>query len=218
MTIYYLLPVVAIAAAIAWTFMAQAKVRKAVAEGRGAQVFHDGWVGYFDGILPNEKILGVWMGQLYIKPNETTGEKAADIAKQAALGVIGVSTYTPSCYLGLTTLGRVLVSEEYTDMGKRGNFKVKTAFSPGTQLSAGAAAYPHPGAPPKNPYSPTAAYELIRLMGPEGEYLAWLTSEGALSGASSFVSLTTVLPITAERAQGIWDAANQTMQAHAAAA
>jgi hypothetical protein len=218
MTIYYLLPVVFIAAGIAYTFMAQAKVRKAVAEGRGAQVFHDGWAGYFEGILPGENLIGVWMGQAYVKPNQTAGEIAGDLAKQAALGVIGMSTYTPSCYLGLTTLGRVLVSEEYSSMGKRGNFKVKTAFSPGTQLSSGAAAYPHPGAPPKNPYSANAPYELVRLMGPEGEYLAWLTSEGALTGASSFVSLTTVLPITAERAEGIWHSANLSMQATSATA
>lgn len=215
MTIYYLLPVVFIAAALAYTFMMQGKVRKAVAEGRGAQLFHDGFAGHFDALLPGETLIGVWMGQAYIKPNETAGEIAGDLAKQAALGVIGISKYTPLVYVGVTTLGRVLVSEEYSDGGSRGNFKVVAAFAPGSELTAGPAAYPHQGAPPKNPFSAAAPFELIRLVGADQQYLAWVTSEGAMIGAATFVSLTSVLPITAAHAASIWQAANQPPQAAA---
>jgi hypothetical protein len=213
MTIYYLLPVVFIAGALAYTFMMQGKVRKAVAEGKGAQLFHDGFAGYFDALLPNETLIGVWMGQAYIKPNETAGEIAGDLAKQAALGVIGVSKYTPLVYVGVTTLGRVLVSEEYSDGGSRGNFKVVVAFAPGTELAVGVAAYEHKGAPPKNPFSAAAPFELIRLLGAEQQYLGWVTSEGAMIGAATFVSITSVLPITASRAASLWQAANQPPQA-----
>jgi hypothetical protein len=212
MTIYYLLPVVFIAAALAYTFMMQGKARQAVAEGRGAQLFHDGFAGYFDALLPNETLIGVWMGQSYIKPADTAGKVAGSLAKQAALGVIGVSTYTPLVYVGVTSLGRVLVAEEYSDAGSRGNFKVVATFAEGSELSAGAAAYQHQGAPPKNPFSATAPFELIRLSGAEAQYLAWVTSEGAMIGAATFVSITSVLPITAARAAGIWHAANQPPQ------
>jgi hypothetical protein len=215
MTIYYLLPVVFIAGVLAYTFMMQGKVRKAVAEGRGAQLFHDGFASHFDTLLPNETLIGVWMGQAYIKPNETAGEIAGDLAKQAALGVIGISKYTPLVYVGVTTLGRVLVSEEYSDGGSRGNFKVVAAFAPGSELTAGPAAYAHQGAPPKNPFSATAPFELIRLVGADQQYLAWVTSEGAMIGAASFVSITSVLPITAARAASIWHAASQPPQAAA---
>jgi hypothetical protein len=216
MTIYYFLPVVLIAGAIAYTFMMQAKVRNGVAEGKGAQMFHDGWAGFFDALLPNEHLIAVWMGQAYLKPKEGVGQIAGNIAKQAALGMVGVSTYTPGVYVGVTTLGRVLVSEEYSEGGSRGNYKVVAAFPAGAKIAVGPAAYDHQGSPPKNPYSLTASFELVRLMGADEQYLAWLTSEGAMLNAATFVSITTVLPITAERAAGVWQAANQSMAAAAA--
>jgi hypothetical protein len=215
MTIYYLLPVVFIAAALAYTFMMQGKVRQAVAEGRGAQLFHDGFAAHFDALLPNETLIGVWMGQAYIKPKETAGQIAGDLAKQAALGVIGVSTYTPLVYVGVTTLGRVLVAEEHSDAGSRGNFKVVVAFAPGAELAVGAAAYAHPGAPPKNPFNAAAPFELIRLRSADEQYLAWVTSQGAMIGAPTFVAITSLLPITAARAASIWQAASQPPQAAA---
>lgn len=209
MTIYYLVPVVFIAAALAYTVMMQGKVRLAVAEGRGAQLFHDGFAGNFDALLPNETLIGVWMGQAYTPPKQGTGQIAGDLAKQAALGVIGVSTYTPLIYVGVTTLGRVLVAEEYSDAGSRGHFKVVAAFPAGAELAVGAAAAHDPGAPPQNPFNALAPLELIRLRSAETQYLAWVTSQGAMIGATTFVSIATVLPITAARATSIWQAASQ---------
>jgi hypothetical protein len=217
MTIYYLLPVVLIAGALAYTVMMQGKVRKAVAEGKGAQLFHDGFAAYFDALLQDENLIGVWMGQAYVKSNETAGEIAGGLAKHAALGVIGMSTYTPLVYVGVTTRGRVLVAEEYSDMGTRGSYKVVAAFPPGAQLAVGPAAYPHQGAPPNNPFSASAPFELVRILGADQQYLAWLTSEGAMIGATTFVSITTVLPISPERAATIWHAANQPQPAASAA-
>lgn len=218
MTIYYFLPVVLIAAAMAYSFMMQANARKAVSEGKGAQMFHDGWAGFFDALLPNEYLIGVWMGQAYLKPKAGAGEIAGNIAKQAALGMVGVSTYTPGVYVGVTSLGRVLVSEEYSEGGSRGNYKVVAAFSAGAQLAVGPAAYEHPGSPPKNPYSLTAPFELVRLTGSDEQYLAWLTSEGAMISAATFVSIQTLLPITAERAASLWQSANEAAVVAAAAA
>jgi hypothetical protein len=209
MVIYYLVPVVFIAAALAYTVMMQGKVRHAVAEGRGAQLFHDGFADNFDALLPNETLIGVWMGQAYTAPKQGAGQIAGDLAVQAALGVIGVSTYTPLVYVGVTTLGRVLVAEEYSDAGSRGHFKVVAAFPPGAELALGAAAAHHPGAPPPNPFNPEAPLELIRLRGADAPYLAWVTSQGAMIGATTFVSIATVLPITAARATSIWQAASQ---------
>jgi hypothetical protein len=130
--------------------------------------------------------------------------------------MVGVSTYTPGVYVGVTTLGRVLVSEEYSEGGSRGNYKVVAAFPPGAGIAVGRAAYDHQGSPPKNPYSMTAPFELVRLTSADEQYLAWLTAEGAMLNAATFVSIATVLPITAERAASIWQAANQSMAAAAA--
>jgi hypothetical protein len=82
-------------------------------------------------------------------------------------------------------------------------------------MAVGSAAYDHQGSPPKNPYSLNAPFELVRLTSADEQYLAWLTSEGAMLNAASFVSITSVLPITAEHAASIWQAANQSMAAAA---
>jgi hypothetical protein len=112
----------------------------------------------------------------------------------------------------------VLVSEEYSEGGSRGNYKVVAALPPGAELAVGPAAYEHKGSPPRNPYSLTAPFELVRLTGPDEQYLAWLTSEGAMISAATFVSIRTLLPITAERAAGLWHSANQAAAAATAVA
>ena len=125
-----------------------------------------------------------------------------------------MKTFVPVVFVGVTTHGRVLVSEEYADMGSRNHFKVVNQFPPGAQVQVGPQAYPeHQGAPPTNPYSNDAPLELVRIVGPGEQYLCWLTGAGAMVGASSFVSISTVLPITAERASGIWSQASQPVAA-----
>lgn len=218
MSIYYFLPVILIAAGIAYTILAQKKARQAFAEGKGPQMFHDAYAAQFDKLLPDEMIIGMWQGQAYIKPNETAGQIAGNIAKQAALGMVGVSTYTPAIYVAVTTHGRVLVSEEYTDMGRRGNYKVVAEFPPGAQVFSGAAAYDHKGSTPTNPFNMGAPLELVRLSSGDEQYLGWVTTQGHLTGASSMMSITQLLPITAERASGIWQTASQPQAVAAAPA
>jgi hypothetical protein len=211
--IYYLVPVVAIAGMLFYTRWAQANVKKRAAAGEGPQMFHDAYADKFEVLAPDERLIGVWMGLAYVAPTSGVGQVAGKLAKEAALGAIGMSTYTPVVYVSITTHGRVLVSEEYTDMGKRNNFKVVCALPPGARVLVGQAARPeHQGAPPRNPTS-TEPLELVRLVGQNEEYLCWVSSAGAMTGASSFVSITSVLPITPEHASSVWHRASQPVAA-----
>jgi hypothetical protein len=210
MNIMYLLPIVAIVGMLLYTRWAQANVKKRAAAGEGPQMFHDAYADKFDVLYPDERLIGMWMGQAYVTPTNTVGQVAGKLAKEAALGAIGMATYTPSVYVGVTTHGRVLVSEEYTDMGKRNNFKVVCALPPGATVVSGQAAKPdHEGAPPRNFHSADAPMELVRLMGQGEQYLCWLSAAGAMTGASSFLSITNALPITPERATSVWQRASQ---------
>lgn len=211
--IYYLVPVVAIAGMLFYTRWAQANVKKRAAAGEGPQMFHDAYADKFEVLADDERLIGVWVGLAYVTPSSGMGQAAGKLAKEAALGAIGMSTYTPVVYAGVTTHGRVLVSEEYTDMGKRNNFKVVCALPPGAQVTLGQAARPeHQGAPPNNPTS-SAPLELVKLVGPGEQYLCWLSSAGSMTGASSFVSISSALPITAERAASVWERASQPVAA-----
>jgi len=206
----YLIPVVAIAGMLFYTRWAQANVKARAARGEGPQMFHDAYAGRFETLQPNERLIGVFSGLAYTKPNNTVGQVAGALAKEAALGLVGMKTFVPVVNVGITTLGRVLVSEEYAEGGQRNHFKVIHELAPGAQVYIGQQAYPeHQGAPPSNPYSNEAPLELVRLVGQGEQYLCWLTGAGAMVGASSFVSIGSVLPITAERASGVWTAASQ---------
>jgi len=210
MNIMYLVPVLAIGGMLLYTRWAQANVRKRAAAGEAPQMFHDAYASKFDGLQSGERLIGMWLGLAYVAPTNTVGQIAGKLAKEAALSMVGLAAYTPTVYVGLTTHGRVLVSEEYTDMGKRNNFKVVCTFPPGSHVLAGPEAKPdHQGAPPTNTHSREAPLELLRLVGPSEQYLCWLNGAGALTGAATFVSLTGVLPMTAERAAGIWQKASQ---------
>jgi hypothetical protein len=210
----YLLPVVAIAGMLFYTRWAQANVRKRAANGEGPQMFHDSYAGRFEVLEPNERLIGIWQGLSYVTPTNTVGQVAGKLAKEAALGAIGLTTYTPTVLIGLTTHGRLLVSEEYTSMGKRNNFKVVCALPPGASVLSGQAAHPeHQGAPPTNPYSADAPLELVRLVGQNEQYLCWASGAGAMTGASSFVSIASVLPMTPDRASSIWQRASQPVAA-----
>ncbi|HWA75355.1 MAG TPA: hypothetical protein VG937_23620 [Polyangiaceae bacterium] len=208
--IYYLVPVVAIVGMLFYTKWAQANVQKRAAAGEGPQMFHEAYAQKFEALHPDERLIGIWMGLAYITPTNTVGQVAGKLAKEAALGVVGMSTYTPTVYVGLTTQGRVLVSEEYSDMGERNHFKVVCALPAGAQVIVGREANPeHQGSPPRNPYSADAPLELVRLMGQNEQYLCWVTGAGAMTGASSFVSISSVLPITPERASNVWHEASR---------
>ncbi|HET7538210.1 MAG TPA: hypothetical protein VFK05_00010 [Polyangiaceae bacterium] len=212
----YLVPVVAIVGMLFYTRWAQANVRARAAKGEGSQMFHDAYAGRFETLAPDERLIGIWQGLAYVTPTTTAGQVVGKLAKEAALGAVGISTYTPMIFVGLTTHGRLLVSEEYTDFGKRNNFKVVCSLPPGAYALTGQQANPqHQGAPPKNPYSVDAPLELVRLVSPSGgeQYLGWVTGAGAMTGAATFVSILSVLPITPERAVGYWQAGSRPLAA-----
>jgi hypothetical protein len=212
--LYYLVPVVGIAGMLFYTRWAQANVRKRAAAGEGPQMFHDSFADKFEVLAPDERLIGMWMGLAYITPDTTVGQVAATVAKEMALAAINRSTYTPTVYVGLTTHGRVLVSEEYTEMGRRNNFKVVCALPAGARVVSGQAAKPdHQGAPPRNTYSADAPMELVRLVGQDGQYLGWLSAAGSMTGASTFLSITSVLPITREAAASVWQRASKPVAA-----
>ena len=95
-------------------------------------------------------------------------------------------------------------------MSKRNNFKVVCALPPGAHVVSGQAAKPdHQGSPPKNPYSMEAPLELVRLVGQDDQYLCWTNGAGMMTGAPTFVSITSVLPITPDRASSVWQRASQ---------
>jgi hypothetical protein len=208
--IYYLVPVVAIAGMLFYTRWAQANVKKRAAAGEGPQMFHESFADKFEVLHPDERLIGMWMGLAYVTPDTTVGQVAATLAKEAALAMINRSTYTPTVYVGLTTHGRVLVSEEYTDAGKRNNFKVVCALPAGARVVVGQAAKPdHRGAAPRNTFSADAPMELVRLVDQNDQYLCWLSAAGAMTGASRFLSISTVLPITREAAASVWQRASR---------
>jgi hypothetical protein len=210
----YLVPVIAIVGMLFYTKWAQANVRKRAAAGEGPQMFHDAYADKFEVLHPDERLIGMWMGLAYVTPTNTVGQVAGQLAKEAALSAVGVSTYTPMVYVGVTTHGRVLVSEEYTDMGQRNHFKVVCALPPGARVVVGAQANPgHQGSPPRNPYSADTPLELVRLVGQNEQYLCWVTGAGAMTGSSTFVSIANVLPITPERASAAWQQGSQAVAA-----
>jgi hypothetical protein len=214
--IVYLVPVLAIAGVLFYTRWAQANVRARAAKGEGPQMFHDAYAGYFETLGDDERLIGIWQGLAYVAPSTGAGQVVGKLAKEAALGAIGLSTYTPTIYVGVTTHGRVLVSEEYSDSGSRNHFKVVCSLPPGAQVLGGPQAYPeHQGASPKNPYSNQAPLELVRLVGQPGgeQYLGWVTGAGAMTGAATFMSILNVLPITPERAMGLWQAGSRPLAA-----
>ncbi|HEY0469656.1 MAG TPA: hypothetical protein VGC79_35945 [Polyangiaceae bacterium] len=193
-----------------YTRWAQANVRKRAAAGEGPQMFHDAYADKFEVLGPDERLIGLWQGLAYVAATSGVGQAAGKLAKEAALGVVGFSSYTLVVYVGVTTHGRVLISEEYSDMGRRNNFKVVCALLPGAHVVSVQAAKPdHQGSPPNNPYSMDAPLELVRLVGQNDQYLCWLTGAGAMTGAPTFVSISGVLPITPDRASSVWQRASQ---------
>lgn len=217
MNMYMLMvPVVAVVGSLFYTKWARSNALARAAKGEGAQMFHDAYSGSFDTMSADERLVGYWQGLAYVAPSVTAGQIAGKLAKEAALGLIGVSKYTPVIYVGLTTHGRVLIAEEYSEGGKRNNFKVVRSYPAGTQVVVGQQAYPqHQGPAPTNSYSMQAPLELVRFIGPPDmeQYLGWVNGAGALSGAPNFVSIASVLPITPDRAMAYWHAASRPMAA-----
>jgi hypothetical protein len=219
MWIMYLLPVVAIAGVLLYTFVARARINQAVAEGKGPLLFHEGQAGYFQSLNPEEYLIGVWQGLAYTGSQSGASQVAGAILNEVSAKAIGFSKYTPMVFVGVTSAGRVLVSQEYSELGDRGNYKDVHAWTPGATAITGPAAVPeHTGPAPKNPFNPAVQLELAMLTGPDGsKFAAWLSPQGLeVTGQSR--SIASALPIGAAQAAGVWSLALQTAAGQRAAA
>jgi hypothetical protein len=214
MNVMYLVPVVAIVGAFLYSKWATANVRARAAKGEGAQMFHDSQASNFSTLAADERLIGIWRGQAYVAPKAGVGQIAGSIAKEAALNVVGFSSYTPLICVGLTTHGRLIISEEYSEGGKRGHYKDVASFPPGTHAVTGPRAHPeHQGSAPSHGLGNPLG--LVRFIAPNGgdQYLGWLSDIGALTGAHSMVAIGSVLPVTPERAMAYWHAGSQPVAA-----
>ncbi|WP_434045796.1 MULTISPECIES: hypothetical protein [Sorangium] len=194
MQMYYLIPLVLMVAGFAYSMYAR---KKALAEAANMtpeqieQQFSDFYASYYE-LQPDERIIGNWSGVEYQAPAGTARRIAGGVLNAASAAVIGVSTYVPNVHVGLTNSGRVLVSREYSDFGKRGNYKQLTAFEQGTRAFNQDATYPGQdiGSRPGNPFNPLVNLEFIQLRSPSGDiYEAWLSPQGSRHGQNGFSSI-----------------------------
>ena len=219
MWIMYLIPVIAIAGVLIYTFVARAQINKSVAEGKGPLLFHEGYAGYFQSLNQEEYLIGVWQGLAYTGSQSGASQVTGAILNEVSAKAIGFSKYTPMVFVGVSSAGRVLVAEEYSEMGDRGNYKEAHIWPPGTTAVAGPAAVPgHSGPPPKNPFNPAVQLELVLLTGPDGsKYAAWLSPQ-SLEVSGQARSIANALPIGAAQAAGVWSQALQVAAGQRAAA
>lgn len=194
MQMYYLIPLVFMAAAFAYSMHVR---KKAMADAANMtpeeieQKFSDFYAQYYE-LQPGERVIGNWSGVEYQAPAGTARRIAGGVLNAASAAVIGVSTYVPNVHVGLTNRGRVLVSREYSDFGKRGNYKHLAAFDQGTRAFNQDATYPGQdiGPRPGNPFNPLVSLEFIQLRSPSGDtYEAWLSPQGSRHGQQGFSSI-----------------------------
>jgi hypothetical protein len=194
MQIYYVLPVLLIGAAVAYSLWASKRVAANAANmspEEAAKRFHDSYSHSFH-LEPGELVVGAWNGVEFQGAPSATARVAGAALNQASAAVLGVSTYVPRVQIVLTSTNRVLVSREYSELGQRGNFEQHAALGPGTRALDGATARPGEslGMPPANPFNPAAALEFVQLRAPSGEtYEAWLSPQGGRVGRPGFSSI-----------------------------
>lgn len=179
MAVYYLIPVVVLVLVVVLSRWGQkralASVQNMSPEEARAKM-NDYYASSFE-LQPGEKLFCTWIGEEYQGEQSSAGQVAGAALNQLSKAAIGVSTYVPMVYIGLTTLGRVLVSREYSEMGSRGNFKQILALEPGTQALDAATARPGQiiKPPMKNPMQQAGAPEFVQFRDPKGaSYEAWM--------------------------------------------
>ncbi|WP_437962771.1 hypothetical protein WME76_46960 (plasmid) [Sorangium sp. So ce119] len=194
MQMYYLIPLVLMAAGFAYSMYARKKAMAEAANMTPEQIeqgFSDLYASYYE-LQPGERIIGNWSGVEYQGPAGTARRIAGGVLNAASAAVIGVSSYVPNVHVGLTDRGRVLVSREYSDFGKRGNYKHHAALDQGTRAFNQDATYPGQdiGSRPGNPFNPLVSLEFIQLRSPSGDiYEAWLSPQGSRPGQHGFSSI-----------------------------
>jgi hypothetical protein len=214
MWIMYLVQVIAIVGMLVYVTIARKRINQAVAEGKGPLMFHNSYAGYFDSLGPEEHIIALWQGLSYTGSGSGVAQIAGALLNQVSKSAIGVSKYTPMVFVALTSHGRLLVAEEFSELGDRGNYKEVRSFGPGARAVVGPAAIAsHSGPAPKNPFSPAVPLELAALSGEGAQaFGCWLSSR-SLEVTGRERSISAVLPIDPGQAAAIWQTANRPMVA-----
>jgi hypothetical protein len=179
----YILPLLIAVAMGAYSVWARKRVGAMTPEQARAHVhaFHATWFDLHEG----ESVVGFWSGIAHLGRVTTAERVGAAVLNSVSRDVTGVSTYVPYVHVGLTSLGRVLVSREYTDMFERGHFKQARAFPPGTRAVDVVAEQPglDVGAAPFDASHLPGSLRLVQLRAPTTEpYEVWLSPQGSQDG------------------------------------
>jgi hypothetical protein len=208
----YLLPVVFIIGGLVYTLMARKNIQAQMASGNGPELFHNGFAHYFKDLLADERLVSVWMGTVYTGESSTAGAIAKGLANAVASRAIGVSSYVPTVFVGITTRGRVMVAEEFSEMGQRGNYRIVRRWDYGAIAST----TPSPtGAPVKGQDGHPVI--LSSLNGPDGQaYHAWLHASGHELMFLTGRPVSEALPTSPEQCQARWDQSREAFRTLAA--
>jgi hypothetical protein len=203
--LFYFVPVVLIVGGLLYSQYARKQALANVAAGVGGQQFHDYQAQYFDQLGPRERVIAIWQGKAHNPSRGVAGEVLNAVSAHA----IGVSTYVPNVIVALTTDGRLMVAEEYSELGERGHFKTALVLPAGARAVTGAGAGFGDGSAPKNPFNPLERLIAAALHAPDGSlrYQAWLAPVG-LGCAELAQPISSVLPMDAARGAQIWSTVN----------
>jgi hypothetical protein len=202
----FFIPIVVIGLVLAYSYWARKRAVAVVASGQGGQLFHDSQSGYFPELTDRERILAVWQGRADSTPRGVTGT----VANAVSANVIGVSTYVPNVLVALTTDGRLMVSEEYSSLGQRGNYRSAVVLPSGARAEVGnSLGFAHQDKAPKNPFNPVEHLVPAAIHSADGAlaYRAWL-SPVALAGEQLARSIGDVLPFEPANGAAIWARVN----------
>jgi hypothetical protein len=210
MSLMYFIPVIAIVAVFGYVFWYRAGLNKALAAGQGPFIFHSTYAGTFSSLAAEEYIIALWQGLAYTGSESAAAQVGSAVLNEISSKAIGYSKYTPQVFAALTSHGRLLVAEEYSDMGMRGNYNEVRTWGHGASAMTGAAAVPgHHGPPPKNPFNPSVSLQLAMLRGPDGsQFPCWLSPQG-LEVTGQQRPISAALPIAPEAASHVWHSAVQ---------
>jgi hypothetical protein len=211
MSITYLVPVLVVGATVYYFFVMRKRVMgQIIASGQGPMMFHNTFAKHFMSLAAYEYIIGIWQGVVYTGSRGLVGQLAGGLLNELSKSALGRTRYTPNVFVALTSNGRILVSEEYTEDGDRGNYKEIIAWGPGATAITGPSAIPeHKGAGPTNPFNPRVKLELAALVGPDGsKFEAWLSPQSSeMTGQQRPISA--ALPIAPADAAAVWENANR---------
>lgn len=190
MQIYYLIPVVLIAAIYYFTQVASKKI---IANAQNmtpeeAEKSVNAYYGDNFELNAEESLKSVFVGMEYQGDSETAGQVAGAALNAISKATIGVSKYTPTVQVAITSEGRVLIAREYSEAGERGYYKQICTFPRGTRALGAETVRPGEQlTPPLEAKQQNATPPVfVRIeAGPEEYYDAWMSS-GATEDSNFF--------------------------------